>query len=149
MDDLEHRLVRELVNEVCLGKSLSDHEKSFLSYMREHAGNARALSEDAIAFDFLHLDKEKWNKSRSTVRTMVARVRSGLRAHFQDPRAGRRHPRRLIIPERPPYHLELADNLQADAVVRFWEPHFANSARNLIISTEPLFFYDAAKHCFI
>jgi len=147
MEDSSRKAIRQLINEVCFGRTLSDHEKDFLRYMDKHAGDAHFLSEHGIAKEFLRW--EDWDKRRSNVRTLVARVRSGLKTFFDDPRGGRASRQRLEIPERPPYRLEMAVNLQHDAVARFWGAHFANGERNMVLYTEPVFFYDPLKRCFV
>jgi hypothetical protein len=85
----------------------------------------------------------KWKKFKSDIRTAVHRVRDNLRTFYKYDPLGKKSGSRLQIPDGTPYRVELVTNHQdLDPIERFWDPHFGNDAGNLIVYTEPLFFWD-------
>jgi hypothetical protein len=94
-------------------------------------------------------DGEDSTKLRGNRRAEVARVRKTLNDFFNSD--GRNWPgKRLRIPTGTPYRVELVENRpDLDPVEWFWYPHFNPRVENLIVSTEPLFFFDPERRCYI
>jgi hypothetical protein len=92
-----------------------------------------------------------WNKvEHSDIRTAVGRVRGHLDDFYNYNPSGKREKMRLRVPLRTPYRIEIDENRQElDPVERFWDPHFSQSAGNLIIFTEPLFYWDQKRRCYV
>jgi hypothetical protein len=137
--------IQQLVQKICESSLLTDQEKRFLRYLLDHAEDEIARQEYQIGREFLGLPKD-WDPDKGNVRVLVARARSGMRDYFDDPAWGRKSPEHLTI-SRPPYMLVLVSCAHPDPDVRFWDAHLS-SARNIILHTEPLFFFNPRKRSF-
>lgn len=143
MNNLE---LKNLVAIVRVQKVLSPSEESLLNCLAERFPSG--ITEDVLA-DELHRTSHV-SKEQSDIRTSVSRVRQGLKGFFKYELAGKKSASRLQIPYRPPYRLEIVKNEPAlDPVETFWDAHFSNASQNLIIYTEPLFFWDKEHRCYI
>jgi hypothetical protein len=144
--ELRTSIVERLVQTVIEHKALTPADQNLLECLKSHfpngLDNAR-LRELALNPSFNRLHGEN-------IRTAVYRVRDKLDLFFKYDSHGKTTDMRLQIPKGKPYRIELVANLQdLDPVERFWDPHFSNDAENMIIYTEPLFFWDEKRRCYL
>jgi hypothetical protein len=146
--------IRDLVRAVC-----ESHMASGLKQLLEYFANnwiqqrlpsgQQKSNERQIGIDFYKLSKD-WDSHETTVvRTSISRLKQALQNYFRYTAEGRAHKYQLLISNKP-YLLRLAPNkLDLAADERFWDAHAMNGAENLIIHTEPLWFWDPQQRAFI
>jgi hypothetical protein len=133
-----------LIQRVLAGGFLSPGEIILLQHLHRHP---RGVDEAEIAKELLK--DPNWDPRRGTIRVAIHRLRGELRTFFNY-LEGKHSDFRLDIPRGTPYRIEVIKNvLHYDPIERFWDAHFNNGAPNLIISTEPLFFWDQGRRCFV
>jgi hypothetical protein len=118
---------------------LLDHLERKFPHGFEEADLALALGRDA-----------NWDKRRTDIRALVARLREKLDDFYRYTPLGKAAPVRLNLPKGTPYAIRLIENRhELDDAEHFWDAHFGQNNKNLIIYTEPLFFWDKHNRCYI
>ena len=138
--------LRSLVQMLVKSRALSKGGETLLSCLvRHHPGGA---DDSAIAKELGRTSE--WNKLHSDVRTAIHRLRRELREFFKYDPEGKTSRQCLNIPLGTPYRIQVVGNQRnLDPIEQFWDAHFNNDAGNLIVYTEPLFFWDAKERCYI
>jgi hypothetical protein len=157
-NDTQSEVVR-LIEATIAGRTFKrakGREVELLRFLGEHSNPTSAtesLSEKTIGTEVFGLPKN-WNPREpdapALVRTTVTRLRHHLDDFFKYTPSGRQCARRIFLPDGSPYLLRVIDNnVQLDAVERFWDAHIISGGDCAIIYTEPLFFWDEDRRAYI